>query len=208
MKATVTIHQHQLQQMKQASYQKQTHYQQHKNMRKAFTSPSVTTSNRFQLLENTPNPQDIITPETTPTTNESDSDNTPTSSKQNTDKQEIQETPQNDGLFQAKKIATQLQTTSFRDVGNLNNATTDERIKIIALSMYYNLGTFDPSNEHIEKYKDKIVLDKYKQISDIKLTKTNILLRLYESINIIKLRMDKNNDKRKNNNKRTPHKII
>ena len=196
----MTIHQHQLQQMKQSSYQKQTHYQQH-NMRKAFTSPSVATNN-------TANPQDIITPETTPTTNESDSDNTPTSSRQNTDKQEIQETPQNDGLFQKKKLATQLQTTSFRDVGNLNNATTDERIKIIALSMYYNLGTFDPSNEHIEKYKGKILLDKYKQISDIKLTKTNISLRLYESINIIKLRMDKSKDKRKNNNKRTPHKII
>ena len=41
--------------------------------------------------------------------------------------------------------------------------------------MYCTLGTFDPSNEHIEKCKDKNILDKYKQISDIKLTKANII---------------------------------
>lgn len=40
-----------------------------------FTSQSVVTNNRYQLLENTRNLQDIITPETTPTTKESNSDN-------------------------------------------------------------------------------------------------------------------------------------
>lgn len=67
--------------------------------------------------------------------------------------------------------------------------------------MYYTLGTFDPSNEYIEKYKDKNVLDKYKEISDIKLTKTNTLLRLYENAHTIKLRMDKSKNKCKHNNK-------
>ena len=67
--------------------------------------------------------------------------------------------------------------------------------------MYCTFWTFDPSNEHIEKYKDKNILDRYKQISDIKLTKTDTLLRLYEHIHNIKIRMDKANNKRKPKNK-------
>lgn len=46
--------------------------QQHEEI---FTSQSVVTNNRYQLLENTWNLQDIITLETTPTTKESNSDN-------------------------------------------------------------------------------------------------------------------------------------
>lgn len=169
-----------------------------------FTSLSVITNNRYQLLQNIPNPQDIITPETTPTTNESDNDNpTPTSVNQNltekiSENTEIPQTPTEDRLFKAKKLATQLETTSFWGVGNLNNATKDERTKIIALSMYYRLGTFDPSNEYTEKYQDKNVLDKYKHISETKLTKTNTLLGLYENIHTIELRISKSKRKRKN----------
>ena len=36
----------------------------------SFSSPSLATNNRFQLLQNTPNPHDIITSETTTTINE------------------------------------------------------------------------------------------------------------------------------------------
>ena len=118
----------------------------------SFASPAIGTNNRYQILQNTPNPQDVITPETTPKTNESDSDNltasettstkndsdtsAPTTTKNRPEKQQIQETPQKDRLFQAKKLATKLQATGFRDVRNLNNATDEERTKIIALSMY------------------------------------------------------------------------
>ena len=64
--------------------------------------------------------------------------------------------------------------------------------------MYYRLGTFDPSNEYTEKYQDKNVLDKYKHISETKLTKTNTLLGLHENIHTIELRISKSKRKRKN----------
>ena len=49
-------------------------------------------------------------------------------------------------------------------IGNLSNATNDERVQIIARAMYNRLGLFDPSNEFIRNYKNKDMLQKYKNI--------------------------------------------
>lgn len=57
-----------------------------------------------------------------------------------------QETIHDTGL----KMTTKLAKSSYRDTGFLNNATTNERQRIIALSMYYQLGKFDPSNQFIK----------------------------------------------------------
>ena len=61
--------------------------------------------------------------------------------------------------FKAKKLTTQLQATNFCDIGNLSNAISGERVKVIALAMLNRLGTFDPSNEYIQNYKHKDILD-------------------------------------------------
>ena len=49
-------------------------------------------------------------------------------------------------------------------IGNLSNATNDESVQIIALAMYNRLGLFNPSSEFIQNYKNKDILQKYKNI--------------------------------------------
>ena len=67
-------------------------------------------------------------------------------------------------------------------MGNLSNATNNEKVKIIALSMYNRLGVYDPSNEFIRNYKNKNILGKYKNISEDTPTLLNTLLELYDII--------------------------
>ena len=93
-------------------------------------------------------------------------------------------------LFKAKKFTTQLQATDFCDTGNLNNATKQEKVNIIALSMYNRLGNYEPSIEFIRKYKHQDILDKYKQISEKRTTKSNTLLELYDILQTIELRIE------------------
>ena len=78
----------------------------------------------------------------------------------------------------------------FCDIGNLSNATNDERVKIIALSMYNRLGVYDSSNEFIRNYKNKNILEKYKNISEERPTQLNTLLELYDIIQTIDTRID------------------
>lgn len=78
----------------------------------------------------------------------------------------------------------------FCDIGNLSNATNDEKVKIIALSMYNRLGVYDPSNEFIRNYKNKNILEKYKNISEERPTQLNTLLELYDIIQTIDTRID------------------
>lgn len=82
--------------------------------------------------------------------------------------------------MKAKKLCTKLQATGFCDIGTLTSATNDERVTILALSMYHRLGPFDPSNEYVMDYKNKSILNKYKKISDERPTKTNTLLEIYD----------------------------
>ena len=84
-------------------------------------------------------------------------------------------------------MSTQLQQTSFCDIGKLTKATKQERDTIIALSMYNRLGLYDPSNEYIIHYKHKDVLTKYNEISKNRPTKNNNLLELYNIIQNIEL---------------------
>ena len=125
----------------------------------SFTSPSLATNNRKNLLQNTPDPNNIITPESTPTDKEDDNGNnrgkvTPKTKKQLREEYKI---------FKAKKLTTQLQQAIFCDIGKLINATNDERVTIIALSMYDRLGSYNPSNELVTNYKHKDVIDMYKK---------------------------------------------
>lgn len=68
----------------------------------------------------------------------------------------------NTKLIKQKKLTAQLQ--AFVIIGNLSNATNDESVQIIALAMYNRLGLFNPSNEFIQNYKNKDILQKYKNI--------------------------------------------
>ena len=92
---------------------------------------------------------------------------------------------------------------NHRDTGFLTNATTDERNQNIALSLYYQIGRYDPSNKFITTYSNKDVLELYKQYTQKKLIKTNALITIYRYIYEIEqhMKLKKNNDKSKSNNK-------
>ena len=81
---------------------------------------------------------------------------------------------------------------SFVDTGCFINATTEEKEYMTALSMYYALGKYDPSNKHIQNYKNKNINKLYKTIIESKLTKTSTLSRIYQYLHTIKKRIDKN----------------
>ena len=66
--------------------------------------------------------------------------------------------------------------------------------------MYNRLGVYDPSNEFIHNYKNKNVLEKYKNISEEKPTQLNTLLELFNIIQTIDIRIDQLKTKCKNNN--------
>ena len=91
---------------------------------------------------------------------------------------------------------------NYRDTAFLTNATKDERNQIIALSMYYQIGRYDPSNKFITTNSNKDVLELYKQYTK-KLIKRNALITIYTYIYEIEQRMklNKNHDKNKSNNK-------
>ena len=101
------------------------------------------------------------------------------------------------------KMTQKLAKFNYRDTGFLTNATTDERNQIIALSMYYQIGRYDPSNKFITTYSNKDILELYKQYTQKKLIKTNALITIYMYIYKIEqlMKLNKNNDKSKSNNK-------
>ena len=132
-----------------------------------YNSPSLVTKHRNELIQQTPEPKNIATPET------------PSDNKRN--KIEVK-------IYKVKKFTTQLQQTNFCDIGRLTKATEQERNNMIAISMYDRLGLFDPSNEYVINYKNKDILQKYKEISKERPTKTNNLIQLYDIIKNIELR--------------------
>ena len=67
--------------------------------------------------------------------------------------------------------------------------------------MYSRLGLYDPSNEYVINYKNKDIIKKYKTISDERPTKTNTLLKIYDFIQKIELRVDNLKIKNKSNAK-------
>ena len=83
-----------------------------------------------------------------------------------------------------QKLAKQ----NYRDTGFLSNATADERNKVIALFMYYQIGRFNPSNPIIVKYRNKDIINLVKEYTKEKLHKTNALAKIYIYI-YIKLNM-------------------
>ena len=91
-------------------------------------------------------------------------------------------------IYKAKKFTTQLQQTGLCDIGRLTKATEEERNNMIAASMYDRLGPYDPSNEYIINYKNKDILENYKEITKDRPTKTNNLIKLYDIIKDIELR--------------------
>ena len=55
----------------------------------------------------------------------------------------------------ALKMTQKLAKLNFRETGFLSNATQDERNRIIALAMYYQIGRLDPSNTFVKITKTK-----------------------------------------------------
>ena len=143
-----------------------------------YDSPSLVTNNHSNVLpQQTPEPNNIATPETP--NNNKRNNATPKTKKQLRDEVKI---------YNAKKFTTQLQQTGFCDIGRLTEATEEERNNIIAASMYDRLGPYDPSNEYIINYKNMDILENYKEITKDRPTKLNNLIKLYDTIKDIEIR--------------------
>ena len=99
-------------------------------------------------------------------------------------------------------MTQRLAKLNYRDTGFLSNATREERDKTIALSMYYEIGSYDPSNKFVVNYRNKDVLQLYKTYAEQKMIKTNALIEICNYIHNIEERMtlekEKANDKDKN----------
>ena len=151
-------------------------------------------TNKFHLLQLTPEPINSSTPSI-------NNDETP----------EIPTTPlipqQQQQQHEAYQIALRLHKRSFIDTGCLNNATTTEKENIIALSMLQQLGKYDPSDKYVKTYKNRNIIKLYKKYTEEKTTKTNALLKIYQYIQDISIRVDKNkNNKHNASNKTNPTK--
>ena len=95
---------------------------------------------------------------------------------------------------------------SYRDTGFLNNAT-DERKQIMGLSMYYQIGRYDPSNIFIVNYKNKDILHLVKLHTRNRLHKELALTKIYMYLYDIERRMEitkANKDKNKNKKLKFP----
>lgn len=79
----------------------------------------------------------------------------------------------------ALKMTEKLAKLSYRDTGFLTNPTKDERNHIIALTMYYQIGCFNPSNTSLKNYSNKEVLKLARTYTEQKLLKTNSLVQIY-----------------------------
>ena len=107
-------------------------------------------------------------------------------------------------------MATQLQITNFCYTGSLHNATEEEKYTVIALSMYHRIGNYNPSNKYIINYKNKDILNIYKNISDERMTETNTLLKIFDVIHKLEIRVEQQNkdeNKHKSKSKVKPPKI-
>ena len=136
-------------------------------------SPSMVTTTRTE--ETTPKPNDIIAPEITTDKQKT----TPKSQKQLKD---VVKT------YKAKKFTTQLQQKDFCDTGTFTKVNQEEKEEILARAMYDRIGLYDPSNEYVNNYKHKNVLQIYQRISENRPTKNNNLLRIYNIMSTIELR--------------------
>ena len=152
-------------------------------------------TNKFHLLQLTPQPINSSTP-----------------SMNNDETPEIPTTPlipQQQQQHEAYQTALRLQKRSFIDTGCLNNATTTEKENIIALSILQQLGKYDLSHKYVKNYKNRNITKLYKKYTEEKTTKTNALLKIYQYIQDISIRVDKNKNSKHNakgSNKTNPHK--
>lgn len=82
-------------------------------------------------------------------------------------------------------MTQKLAKLNYRDTGFLSNATTDKKQQITAISLYYQLGKFDPSNQFIRTYKDKTIINMVRQYTEQKLDKMNALTIISVNIHAI-----------------------
>ena len=98
-------------------------------------------------------------------------------------------------------MTTELQIANFCDTGFLSNATDEKRTTITVSAMYNRLGSFDPSNDYVKNYKNKDMLNTYRKISEKRQTKANTLLKIYDTIKTIEIRVGQQTSKNKNKSK-------
>ena len=161
---------------KHKSYQKQPTNNTNENTPDlTFLLPSMVNTNKFHLLQ--------LTPETI---------NSSTLSINNDQTPEQPTTPLIPQQQQPEAYQIiRLHKRSFIDTGCLNNATTTEK-ENIALSMLQQLGKYDPSDKYVKTYRNRNIIKLYKKYTEEKLTKTNVLLRIYQYKQDINIRVDKN----------------
>ena len=159
----------------------------------SFHSPSMVTKNRYQILNSPPETIDIATPE---------------SNEPNTKETTSTPTPQHEQHQKAKTFAMRLYRMNFADTGSFLNATLQEKENLTALTMYYTLGDYDPSNKFIKTFRNKDIIDIYKIITEAKTTKTNILSRIYKHLNAINNRVEQRKLAKKKQQQKNTLKVI
>ena len=96
-------------------------------------------------------------------------------------------------------MTKKLAKLNYRDTGFLSNATKDEKNRMIALSIYYQTGRFDPSKAFIKNYRNKDIIKLFKNYTEEKLLKTNTLTQIYIYTSQVEEHMKLDKTKSKNN---------
>ena len=77
--------------------------------------------------------------------------------------------------------------------------------------MYYQLGQFEPWNQFIKNYRNKDILQIFRDTTEVKLIKMNALIKIYIHLHNIEepitLNKSENNDKNKNYTKPTTRQL-
>ena len=89
-------------------------------------------------------------------------------------------------------MTQKLAKLNYRDTGFLSNATDEERQRTIALSMFYQLRKFDPSNQFICNYRGKNIIHLVKHHAIKKTHKINALTEIHIDIHTFEECMEQN----------------
>ena len=96
-------------------------------------------------------------------------------------------------------MTKKLAKLNYRDTGFLSNATKDEKNRMIPLSIYYQIGQFNPSKAFIKNSRNKDIIKLFKKYTEEKLLKTNALTQIYIYTSQVEehMKLDKTKSKNK-----------
>ena len=85
-------------------------------------------------------------------------------------------------INEASRFCVELHKNSFCDIGRLDKLPPSKRRKIVAKAMLLELGPYDPSDEFVMNYKDKLTVDIYRRLAQLNLDKNNLYKQIYQQL--------------------------